>query len=148
MCCALWLLPAMATSDLVLPDVSGKLHPVSEYIGKGKWTVVAVWSADCPICRRDMYHMSFLHAAHRDKDATVLGLSVDGLARREKAAAFVEDQMLDFPNLIGDRDTPRRLSGRSFLGTPTFYIFSPEGKFVTERIGAQTQEQLEALLVR
>jgi peroxiredoxin len=146
--CVLWLLPAAAAPDLVLPDVSGKPHAVSEYIGKGKWTVVAVWSADCPICKRDIYHMAFFHAAHGRQHATVLGISIDGIANRQKAAAFIEDQSLDFPNLIGDRSTPGRLTGRSFIGTPTYYVFTPEGKFVAERIGSQTQEQMEALIER
>jgi thiol-disulfide isomerase/thioredoxin len=142
---ALCALPATA-AELVLKDVAGASHAVSEYIGRGKWTVVTVWSADCPICRRDIYHMAFFHAEHRNKDATVLGLSIDGFENRRKAAAFIEEQGLDFPNLIGGIDDPTRLTGRPFIGTPTYYVYTPEGRLVAERIGPVTQDQMEELI--
>jgi hypothetical protein len=135
-----------AAPDVRLKDMDGKDHHVSEFIGQGKWTVVVVWSADCPICRRDIYHMTFFHEEHRKTDATVLGLSVDGQAGRDKARAFVNDQTLNFPNLLGGPDDPGRLSGTMFIGTPTYYVFSPEGEFMTQRIGPMTQAQAEDVL--
>ena len=135
-----------AAPDVRLKDMDGKERHVGEFIGQGKWTIVAVWSADCPICRRDIYHMTFFHEEHRKTDATVLGLSVDGQAGRNKARAFVNDQTLNFPNLLGEPDDPGRLSGAMFIGTPTYYIFSPEGKFMTQRIGPMTQAQAENLI--
>jgi len=76
----------------------------------------------------------------------VLGLSVDGQAGRDKARAFVNDQSLNFPNLLGEPGDPGRLSGTMFIGTPTYYVFSPEGKFVTQRIGPMTQAQAEDVI--
>ncbi|MDO8595154.1 MAG: TlpA disulfide reductase family protein [Sulfuricaulis sp.] len=145
----LLMLPGLvlaAGPDVRLKDMDGKDHNVGEFIGQGKWTIVAVWSADCPICRRDIYHMTFFHEEHRKTDATVLGLSVDGQAGRDKAKAFVNDQSLNFPNLLGEPDDPSRLSGAMFIGTPTYYFFSPEGKFMTQRIGPVTQAQAEDLI--
>jgi hypothetical protein len=145
----LLLMPGLvlaAAPDVRLKDMDGKDHQVGEFIGQGKWAIVAVWSADCPICRRDIYHMTFFHEEHRNTDATVLGLSVDGQAGRDKARAFVNDQSLNFPNLLGEPDDPSRLSGNTFIGTPTYYIFSPEGKFMTQRIGPMTQAQAEDVI--
>ena len=39
-----------------------------------------------------------------------------------------------------------RLSGAMFIGTPTYYFFSPEGKFMTQRIGPVTQQQAEQVI--
>ena len=95
-------LSAPATGpDILLKDLDGKERNLNEYVGQGKWTIVAVWSADCPICRRDIYHMTFFHDEHRQKDAVVVGVSIDGYAQREKVQAFIDDQSLNFPNLIG-----------------------------------------------
>ena len=139
--------PVLATGpDIRLKDLDGKEHSVNEYIGQGKWTVVAVWSADCPICRRDIYHMTFFYDEHRKKDATVLGLSVDGHANRSKARGFIEEQSLNFPNLIGEPEDASRLSNAMFIGTPTYYFFSPEGKFMSQRIGPVTQQQAEQII--
>lgn len=147
---ALFFLPAVASAvpDLVLKDIEGRSHSVRDYIGKGKWTVVTVWSADCPICRRDIYHMAFFHAEHKNGNASVLGLSVDGEEGRAKAARFVQDQHLDFPNLLGDGDTPSELTGVRFFGTPSYYLFSPDGKLAAQRVGPVTQEEMEKLIAR
>jgi hypothetical protein len=144
----LWL-PALvfpAGPDVSLQDFDGKVRNVNEFIGQGKWTIVSIWSADCPICRREIYHMTFFHDAHRNKDATVLGVSINGHAGREKAQSFIDEQLLNFPNLIGDADSPERISGRLFIGTPTYYFFSPKGKYMTQRIGPVTQLQAESII--
>jgi peroxiredoxin len=144
--CVPWLAVA-APPDLVLPDADGRPRSVREFIGRGQWTVVAVWSADCPICRRELYHVAFFHDEHRARDAAVLGLSVDGPGSRAKARAFIDEQALNFPNLIGTPADAVRLAGKvRFVGTPTFYFFTPQGEFAAQRIGAMTQAQLEELL--
>ena len=140
-------LPAAAAGpDIVLRDFTGRPRNVNEFIGHGKWLVVVVWLADCPICKRDIHHMTFFHDEHGKKDAAVLGVSVDGYANREKALGFVADHALNFPNLIGDRGDASRFGGGPFIGTPTYYIFSPEGKYMTGRVGGQTQEQVEQII--
>lgn len=142
------LLPVLATAtpDLVLKDMDGKNRPVKEFIGQGKWTVVAIWSADCPICRREIYHMTFFHDAHHKKDATVLGVSIDGYENKAKALQFIDEQALNFPNLIGSFHDIGGFGAGRFIGTPTFYFFSPRGKFMTQRIGPTTQEEAEAII--
>lgn len=147
----LWLLllPWLALAadlDLTLKDLEGRERNVNEFLGKGKWVVVAVWSADCPVCRREIYHMTFFHDENRKKGMEVLGLSIDGWDNVEKARAFARDQSLNFPNLIGDPQTPSLLTGTLFIGTPTYYVFSPDGELLAQRIGAVTQEQMEALI--
>lgn len=139
---------AAATPDLVLQDFDGKDRRVSEFIGNGRWTVVAVWSADCPICKRDIFHMTFFHDDNKKKDVSVLGLSVDGVENRKKAQGFVTDQALNFPNLLGTPDDASLLAGARFIGTPTYYVFSPQGKLLTQRIGPVTQEEMETIIER
>ena len=125
--------------------MDGRNRAVSEFIGKGQWTVVAIWSANCPICRRDLPEMAFFHDAHHKKDAIVVGISIDGAARQPEIAAFIEDLRLDFVNLIG---TPRQMAafGSPLRGTPTYYIYSPTGNLVTRRVGSMTQEALEKII--
>jgi peroxiredoxin len=135
-----------AGPEFSLKDLDGKAHKVSEYIGKGKWTVVTVWSADCPICKTEMIHMVFFHDEHKNKDATVLGVSIDGFDRRKDALAFIKDQGLNFPNLIASYHEVEQFGGGDFIGTPTYYIFSPEGKIRYARAGAHNQNQIEEIL--
>lgn len=139
---------AAQTLELRLKDLSGRERDVGEYIGGGHWTVVTVWSADCPICRREMYHMTFLHEEHKDGNVRVLGISVDGYDQIEKVRDFVDEQSLNFPTLVGGPEDVRRLSGQPFRGTPTYYFFTPEGKFARAHAGALTQRQAEQALAR
>lgn len=140
------LLVAAAGPNLVLKDFDGKDRNVREFIGQGKWTVVTIWSADCPICKREIYHMTFFHDDHKKGRATVLGMSIDGYENKAKAQGFINDQSLNFPNLIGTPDDASELAGTIFIGTPTYYVFSPEGKILAQRIGPITQEQMERLI--
>ena len=142
------LLALAAPPDISLKDFSGKSRQTSEFLGQGKWTVVAVWSADCPICKAEIFHMTFLYDEHKNKDITVLGLSIDGPENRKYAQRFVDDQGLNFPNLIGTPDDASLLSGTMFIGTPTYYFFSPEGRFAGQRIGPITQDIAEQIVAQ
>src|SRR3989344_4678989 len=140
------LLTLAAPPSVSLKDFNGKTRQASEFLGKGRWTVVAVWSADCPICKREIFHMTFLYDEHKGKDIDVLGLSIDGPENRKYAQRFIDDQGLNFPNLIGTPDDASLLSGTMFIGTPTFYFFSPDGKFVPQRVGPTTQDEAEGIV--
>lgn len=138
----------LAAPDMVLRDVDGKSRNVNEFIGKGQWTVVAIWSVDCPICRRELYQMAFLHDAHRKKDASVLGISIDGMDDRKRVVEFIDEQALSFPNLIGSAKEAAELGTGRLFGTPTYYVYSPDGRLLAQRVGAQSQEQIEEILAQ
>ena len=142
-------LPVLAMAagpTLKLPDPEGKMHSVGDYLGQGKWTVVAVWSVDCPICKKDIFHMAFFHDEHKNRDATVLGISIDGSGETKRVREFIRNQSLGFPNLIGTPDTPEQISKRSFVGTPTYFIFNPKGEFLAQIVGPATQSQMEGYI--
>lgn len=90
--------------------------------------------------------MVFFHGAHHQKDATVLGISTDGPADRNKAQQFVERHRLNFPNLLADRAAIARFGAGRLIGTPTFYIYSPQGSLVTKKLGMMTVEEIERVM--
>lgn len=134
--------------DLVINDLQGKSVPISKYVGKGKWTVVMLWAHNCPTCNQEVQSMSFFHDDHKDKDATVLGVSVDGSARLAKARGFVDNHGLDFPNLIIEPEQAQiqKFGGGPFVGTPTFYVYSPEGKLEAKHVGPINTDDLEKFI--
>lgn len=138
---------AAMVPSIAMKDLAGKSHNVNEYIGKGKWTVVAVWAHDCPICNQEIYQMEFFHDAHRKKDATVLGVSIDG-ANVDKAKGFVADHGLTFPNLITDPGTVSEFGAGDLIGTPTYLVFAPDGTLVGKKVGPLSQEQVEAMMAK
>jgi peroxiredoxin len=146
----LLLLPlaSFAAPDLLLKTVDGEQQNVSEYIGKGKWTVVAIWAHDCHICNDEIPAMTFFHDAHKDKDAIILGVSIDGWNKRREARRFIETHALNFPNLIAEprQDVIGKFGGGEFYGTPTFYVYSPEGELLARQIGPVSAEEIEKFM--
>ncbi len=137
-----------AAPDLTLRDFDGNPHHLSEYIGNGKWTVVAIWENDCPICNAEIQTMEFFHLDRKDKDATVLGVSIDGWKGRKLAKDFVERHDLTFPNLLIELDIAQmmKFGGGMFYGTPTFFIYDPTGKIVARQIGPLPIDALEKFI--
>jgi peroxiredoxin len=134
-----------AAPDLTLKDLSGKEHKLSEYIGKGQWTVVVMWANDCHVCNREMPAIDMFHDEFKDKTASILGVSIDGWDKVKLAREFVKTHDLTFPNLIVEPDMKYigKFGGGNFLGTPTFYIYTPEGEIVATKVGGVPMNILE-----
>ena len=62
--------------------MEGKSRSLDDYIGKGKRTVVMISASDCPVCNAEVFQYVLFHDDQADRNATVLGISLDGQARR------------------------------------------------------------------
>lgn len=145
------LFPALvwaAGPDIPLKALNKGAHNVNEFVGKGKWTVVVLWAHDCYICNQEIHQMAFFHDEHQKKNAIVLGVSVDGAAQKAKAMDFIERHNLDFTNLLAEPDQSvlMKFGGGPFIGTPTFYIYSPDGELLARQIGPVSQEEVEKFM--
>jgi len=149
------VLALIATASVqasVLMHFDGRPASIEEYAGKGKWLVVMIWASDCHVCNQEVENYDLFHSAHMDKDATVLGISIDGKQGLDDARAFVARHRVAFPNLIGEPDAVTEmftgLTGVSWVGTPTFLIYNPKGKLVVQQIGAVPVELIESFIKR
>ena len=134
--------------DIPLRDLDGKTRNVNEFIGHGKWTVVVAWAHDCYICGREIHEMTAFHNAHQNKDAIVLGVSVDGYDLAREARKFVATHKLPFVNLIAEpsQAVMQKFGAGSFVGTPTFYVYNPKGEIVGQNVGPVTRDEVEAFM--
>lgn len=124
-----------------LRDLSGHVRTIQDYTGKGKWLVVMIWASDCGACNAEAHNYVAFQKSHPGINATMLGISVDGLSDVEAAKAFVQRHDVNFPNLIGNPQDVDALymkaTGGDYLrGTPTFLIYNPQGKPVAAQLGA------------
>ncbi len=145
------LMTAAAWADapsIPLQDLEGRQRNVNEFIGHGKWTIVVVWAHDCGICSREIGGMTAFHAAHHDKDAIVLGVTLDGAKRLKEARAFVKRHKLPFVNLITEpsQEVMVKFGAGKFVGTPTYYIYNPKGVIVGQNIGPLSRQEVEAFI--
>lgn len=148
------LIPISAAyaSDALLANLEGEKHKVSEFIGKGKWTVLNIWGPKCPPCREEMPDLVQFHDSHQDSKAIVLGIAIDfpsyDYAKKDQVLAFADEYMIDFPILLSDGDITERLELGRLEGLPTTYLFTPEGKLAAMQVGAISKEILENYIAR
>lgn len=145
----LFSLPALVAGppDISLPDLAGKPHPLSEYIGKGKWTFVNIWGPRCPPCQEELPELVQFHDDHKDTDAIVLGIALDypsfGKPDAEEVAAFVEDYLVGYPVLLGYPDMMEAFEAGPLAGMPTTLAYTPKGELVAVQTGMITREIIE-----
>ncbi|MFA7096124.1 MAG: TlpA disulfide reductase family protein [Gammaproteobacteria bacterium] len=126
--------------DFVLTDVSGAKHRLSDY--RGKWVVVNYWATWCPPCLVELPVLVRFHERHKDRDAVVLGVNLEGKEAAE-LHGFIAENFITFPVLLGK---PGEELPWPVPGLPTTYIVSPEGKVAARHIGPLTGVELEEFI--
>jgi peroxiredoxin len=145
-------LPVQAAGDSPFTDFADQPRTIESFAGDGRWLVVMIWAHDCHVCNIEAENYAHFHEAHKDKDAHMLGISMDGQAKRAEAEAFIERHDLPFPNLIGEPAATMRhymqLTGSSFRGTPTILLYGPDGALTAAQAGAVPPESIEKFIAR
>jgi len=134
--------------SIALHDLDGRERNVNEFIGHAKWVIVVTWAHDCHICDREIDEMAAFHAAHHEKQAMVLGVTLDGAEHLKEARAFVKRHKLPFVNLITEpsQEVMMKFGAGRFVGTPTYYIYDPKGEIVGQNIGPLTRAEVEEFI--
>ena len=145
---SLIVVPAYATN--YMKGFDGYIHTLDEYIGQGKWTVVMLWASDCQACNAEAKQYVKFHTAHKSKD--IVGVSLDGKEKMADAEAFIKRHSVNFENLIDEPENVAQmytfLTGRPWVGTPTFLIFSPIGELRAAQVGAVPTHLIESFIAR
>ncbi len=143
---------SLAASQPLFSTFDNKPANIADYITGNKWLLVVIWASDCSICNREAYTYVDFHFKHEDSDARVLGISIDGQAKKEAAESFIKRHDINFPNLIGEPDKIagwfEKLTGQNWMGTPTFLLYSPDGKLRVQQIGTIPLALVEKFIQR
>jgi peroxiredoxin len=127
-------------SNISLVDLDGQRQNIDQYLENDKWLVVMFWASTCQVSDANIKQYVEFHETHKDDDAVVLGISVDGKAELEKAKMFIENNKVGFNNVIVDYKAISALfsdiDGEDWEGTPSFLIISPTGELMAQQVGA------------
>jgi len=128
--------------DFELPDLTGKLHHLSDY--RGKWILVNYWATWCPPCLEEIPELETFHNDHIESgDAVVLGVNLEDIDLKA-LKKFAEEQFMSYPVLVGGT------AGSSMLhhipGLPTSLLYNPEGKLVAKQSGPVTAEGINEFI--
>lgn len=148
--CLLFITNVGAAENLL--DFDGKPSAIENYAGKGKWLVVMLWASDCHVCNQEVHQYTAFHKKHADKDAVVLGVSLDGAEKKKDAIAFLSRHKVNFPSLIGEPEVVagmyQDLTGSQWVGTPTFMVYTPHGELIGAQVGAIPPATIESFIER
>ena len=135
---------------LQLNGIDGQKHALNEYIGHGKWVVVNVWATACPYCRHELYDLSNFHNAHKEKEAVVIGLTIDwpSFEYPDKGylADFASGYFIDYPLLIVNGEVASQVIGKSVDMVPISFFYNPEGQLVHRINGMVTEQMLKDVI--
>jgi peroxiredoxin len=133
-----------------LKDFNGKPSSIADYAGKGKWLVVMLWASDCIVCNEEIGNYTAFQTKHGGKDATMLGVSIDGAEKKNDAKAFLSRHKVNFPSLIGEPEQVaslyQELTGSDWRGTPTFMVYNPKGELIGAQTGAVPTDVIESFM--
>ena len=129
---------------------SGAFETIDDHNQQDKWLVVMIWAHDCEVCEREVDDYQRFHRKHSDNNATVLGVTLDGVARQQAAVDFVTRHQLEFENLIAEPEVVAAYyqitTGSRWVGTPSFLIFGPDGELKAKQVGAVETGVVEAFI--
>lgn len=115
-----------------LVDIDGNAVTDQASVGNGKWILVMIWATDCAICREQKPQISAFHTSHKDKNAEVFGIALDGRDALAAVQAYVDNHDVSFPTYIGElpvvASALQQIAEEPLRGTPTYLLFDPSGE--------------------
>jgi peroxiredoxin len=130
--------------ELSLPDANGKTVTLSSF--KGKYVLVDFWASWCLPCRKENPNVVQAYNKYKDKNFTVLGVSLDkdkgdwlGAIENDKLAWTQVSDLQEWKSMA--------VSTFNFSGIPFNVLVDPQGKIIAQSLrGDSLERKLEEVL--
>ena len=133
--------------DFTIPDTAGT--PVSLASFRGKYVLVDFWATWCKPCRAENPNVVKAFHAYKDKNFTVLSVSIDDSPAKEKwLKAITDDHINGWTNVSELKGRASQISNLYHLESiPQNVLVDPQGKIIAKNLrGEALQEKLATVL--
>lgn len=130
--------------DLSLPDINGNQIKLSSF--KGKYVLVDFWASWCGPCRQENPNVVQAYNKFRNKNFTILGVSLD--KQKDDWKQAIQNDKLSWTQ-VSDLQEWKSLavSTFNFSGIPFNVLIDPEGKIIAQGLrGDELEKKLEEVL--
>ena len=132
--------------DFSMPDITGKEIKLSSF--KGKYVLVDFWASWCGPCRQENPNLVRAYHQFKNKNFTVLGVSLDRPGQKDNWVKAINDDKLAWTN-VSDLQfwNSEVVSLYGFNGIPFNVLVDPQGQVIAEALrGHSLVEKLEEVL--
>lgn len=126
--------------DFTIPGLDGKPVKLTDY--KGKYVLIDFWASWCSPCRQENPNVVKAYNTYKDKNFTILGISLDKDAAAWKKAIAADHLTWNHAGELKDfeGDVVRKYQIEAI---PASFLLDPDGKIIAKNLRG---EELEAFL--
>jgi peroxiredoxin len=132
--------------EFSLPDVNGNQIKLSSF--HGKYVLVDFWASWCSPCRRENPNVVKAWGKFKNKNFTILGVSLDRPGEKDKWLNAIKDDNLTW-NHVSDLNywNSEVVPLYKITGIPYNILIDPDGTIIGEKLfGDQLEEKLAEVL--
>jgi peroxiredoxin len=132
--------------DFSIPDTAGKMVTMSSF--RGKYLLIDFWASWCEPCKESLPGLVKIYDKYKDKNFTVLGVSLD--KRKREWLRAINELKLEWTQVSELKEMKSKVVDTyNFidLGIPFSVLVSPDGKILAKRLtDSELDDKLHELL--
>lgn len=122
--------------DFSMADMDGKMHKLSEYVGKGNYVLIDFWASWCGPCRAEMPNVKKAYEQFHPKGFEIVGISLDN--NKEAWLGAVKQLGMTWPQLSDLKAWKCEAAQIYYIkAIPATLLIGPDGKVVASNLRAE-----------
>ncbi len=115
-------------ADVTLVDPSDNHHQLSEYLGKGNYTLLEFWASWCGPCRSSIPHLKEIYSLYHPSGFDIVSVSMDDKLDAWRKA--VDEEQMPWTQLGCEDGFGEVARTYNFNGIPYCVLIGPDGEVV------------------